>query len=178
VSSRISRAGSALLTRKKRFQKTGVVVVFEGWTPPARAAPFAASPRPSTRATTGCIPSPRPPRRSARSPTSGASGGTCRGAGEIAIFDRSWYGRVLVERVEGFCKEARGMRAYVEINDFEEQLAEHGVFVVKFWLQVDPEEQLRRFKEREETGFKRFKITAEDWRNRERWDDYELAPAT
>jgi polyphosphate:AMP phosphotransferase len=92
--------------------------------------------------------------------------------GRVAVFDRSWYGRVLVERVEGFCSEADWLRAYAEINDFEHQLAEAGVVVVKFWLQISAEEQLRRFKEREDTDFKRFKITDEDWRNRERWDDY------
>ena len=92
--------------------------------------------------------------------------------GRVAVFDRSWYGRVLVERVEGFCSEADWLRAYAEINDFEHQLAEAGVVVVKFWLQISADEQLRRFKEREDTDFKRFKITDEDWRNRERWDDY------
>ena len=92
--------------------------------------------------------------------------------GRVAIFDRSWYGRVLVERVEGFCSEADWLRAYAEINDFEHQLVGAGVVVVKFWLQISIDEQLRRFKEREATDFKRFKITDEDWRNRERWDDY------
>jgi polyphosphate:AMP phosphotransferase len=92
--------------------------------------------------------------------------------GQIAIFDRSWYGRVLVERVEGFCDEASWRRAYNEINDFEEQLVENGTVVVKLWLSVSAEEQLQRFKEREATGFKRFKITPEDWRNREKWPRY------
>lgn len=95
--------------------------------------------------------------------------------GRIAIFDRSWYGRVLVERVEGFCSSADWMRAYHEINDFEAQLSRHNIVVVKFWLTVSKEEQLRRFKEREKVGFKRFKITDEDWRNREKWDAYEQA---
>lgn len=95
--------------------------------------------------------------------------------GRLAIFDRSWYGRVLVERVERFCKEADWMRAYSEINDFEQQLAQHNILVVKFWLTTSKEEQYRRFKEREKVSFKRFKITAEDWRNRKKWDAYELA---
>jgi len=95
--------------------------------------------------------------------------------GRISIFDRSWYGRVLVERVEGFCKEAAWMRAYGEINDFERQLVEDGAIVVKFWLAISKEEQLLRFKEREQIGFKRFKITEEDWRNREKWDNYVCA---
>ena len=95
--------------------------------------------------------------------------------GRLAIYDRTWYGRVLVERVEGFCTEADWLRAYAEINDFEHQLSGAGVIVVKFWLQISAEEQLRRFKEREATDFKRFKITDEDWRNREKWDAYDTA---
>ena len=95
--------------------------------------------------------------------------------GQIAIFDRSWYGRVLVERVEKYCSEADWGRAFAEINDFEEQMSEHGLVVVKFWLQVDPDEQLRRFRERKATGFKRFKITEDDWRNRKKWKAYEVA---
>ncbi|MBZ0119109.1 MAG: polyphosphate:AMP phosphotransferase [Sandaracinaceae bacterium] len=95
--------------------------------------------------------------------------------GKMLIFDRSWYGRVLVERVEGFAPPSDWMRAYTEINDFEEQLVEHGLILIKLWLQVDAEEQLRRFKEREQTGFKQYKITAEDWRNREKWTAYKSA---
>jgi polyphosphate:AMP phosphotransferase len=95
--------------------------------------------------------------------------------GRFTIFDRSWYGRVLVERVEGFCGEVDWMRAYGEINDFEMQLARNGSVVVKFWLQIAKDEQLRRFKERENTPFKRFKITEEDWRNRKKWDAYHRA---
>lgn len=97
------------------------------------------------------------------------------GHGRVVIFDRSWYGRVLVERVEGLCAPADWMRAYAEINDFEEQLIENGTVVVKFWLAIDPEEQLRRFRERETDPLKRYKITPEDWRNREKWPQYELA---
>jgi polyphosphate:AMP phosphotransferase len=97
------------------------------------------------------------------------------GHGRIAIFDRSWYGRVLVERVEGFASESAWMRAYHEINDFEEQLIEAGAIVAKFWLAITPKEQLRRFREREETPYKRYKITPEDWRNRKKWPQYELA---
>jgi len=92
--------------------------------------------------------------------------------GQAAIFDRSWYGRVLVERVERFCSELDWMRAYHEINDFEEQLTQAGAIVAKFWLAVSPAEQLRRFKARENTPYKRFKITAEDWRNRKKWPAY------
>jgi len=93
----------------------------------------------------------------------------------VTIFDRSWYGRVLVERVEGFCSPTDWMRAYSEINDFEAQLVRHNIVVVKFWLTISKDEQLRRFKERETIGFKRFKITDEDWRNRDKWEAYENA---
>jgi polyphosphate:AMP phosphotransferase len=99
------------------------------------------------------------------------------GKGGIVIFDRTWYGRVLVERVEGYCSDADWMRAYDEINEFEEQLVDNGTIVCKFWLQISKEEQLRRFQEREQTGFKRFKITEEDWRNRDKWGAYEQAVA-
>lgn len=95
--------------------------------------------------------------------------------GRVTIFDRSWYGRVLVERVEGFAREEEWRRAYHEITGFEEQLAHHGSVVLKFWLHIDPDEQLRRFKEREKIAYKQYKITDEDWRNRERWNDYKLA---
>ena len=95
--------------------------------------------------------------------------------GRFAIFDRSWYGRVLVERVEGLCSEADWMRAYTEINDFEQQLDRQNIVVVKFWLAISKDEQLKRFKEREKVAFKRFKITGEDWRNRKKWGAYEQA---
>lgn len=97
------------------------------------------------------------------------------GAGRMTVFDRSWYGRVLVERVEGYANEAEWKRAYKEIIDFEEQLLEHGIVLLKFWLHVDKQEQLRRFREREHTDYKQFKITAEDWRNRGKWAAYEAA---
>ncbi len=97
------------------------------------------------------------------------------GAGRFLIFDRSWYGRVLVERVEGFATQDEWLRAYEEINDFETQLVGHGSILVKYWIHITPEEQDRRFKAREETPYKRWKLTDEDWRNRERWQAYEVA---
>ncbi|NOK58498.1 MAG: hypothetical protein GFH27_549279n304 [Chloroflexi bacterium AL-W] len=93
----------------------------------------------------------------------------------IAIFDRSWYGRVLVERVEGFAHPSEWQRAYAEINEFERQLVEFGMIVCKFWLHISPEEQLRRFEERQNTHHKAWKLTDEDWRNREKWPQYEQA---
>ena len=95
--------------------------------------------------------------------------------GRFALFDRSWYGRVLVERIEGFCTEADWLRAYAEINDFEHSLVQHRMVVVKFWLAISKAEQYRRFKQREKVAFKRFKITDEDWRNRKQWAAYETA---
>jgi polyphosphate kinase 2 (PPK2 family) len=95
--------------------------------------------------------------------------------GQIAIFDRSWYGRVLVERVEGFAKESEWQRAFKEINAFERQLRDFGTVVVKFWVQISQEEQLRRFEERKTIGYKAWKLTEEDWRNRAKWGDYEEA---
>ena len=96
-------------------------------------------------------------------------------AGQITIFDRSWYGRVLVERVEGFATREEYKRAYAEIINYEEQLVEHGILLTKFWLHISKDEQLRRFQERQRIPHKRWKITDEDWRNRRRWNDYELA---
>jgi polyphosphate:AMP phosphotransferase len=95
--------------------------------------------------------------------------------GRVTIFDRSWYGRVLVERIEGFCAREDWQRAYTEINAFEEQITEFGTVLLKFWLAVSPEEQLQRFKERETTPYKQYKLTEEDWRNREKWDAYVVA---
>jgi len=95
--------------------------------------------------------------------------------GRVIIFDRSWYGRVLVERIEGFCYPQEWRRAYAEINDFEEQLHDHGCIVVKYWLQISKDVQLERFKSREETPHKQHKINDEDWRNRAQWAAYETA---
>ena len=96
-------------------------------------------------------------------------------AGKMLIFDRSWYGRVLVERVEGLAAEAEWQRAYSEINAFEQELVEANTVLLKFWLHVDPDEQLRRFQERERTAYKKYKITDEDYRNRGQWDAYVAA---
>lgn len=96
-------------------------------------------------------------------------------AGRVAIFDRSWYGRVLVERVEGFAADAEWGRAYAEINEFEEQLAEHGLVLVKYWLHISKDEQARRFADRARSPYKQWKLSDEDWRNREKWDAYEGA---
>lgn len=95
--------------------------------------------------------------------------------GHIAIFDRTWYGRVMVERLEGFCRENDWMRAYNEMNEFEKELYDWGAVIIKFWVQIDKETQLKRFTDRQNTPEKQWKITDEDWRNREKWDQYEEA---
>ncbi len=95
--------------------------------------------------------------------------------GKFAIFDRSWYGRVMVERVEGFASEPEWSRAFREIREFEDQIVEHGTLLMKFWLHIDPDEQARRFRSRAETPYKSWKLTDEDWRNRDRWREYEAA---
>lgn len=96
-------------------------------------------------------------------------------AGHVTIFDRTWYGRVMVERIEGFCTEKEWKRAYKEMNDMERDLVDAGAIVMKFWLQIDKEEQAKRFQARQENPEKQWKITDEDWRNREKWEQYEAA---
>lgn len=96
-------------------------------------------------------------------------------SGQIAIFDRSWYGRVMVERIEGFCKEAEWKRAYREINYFERQMVDFGTILFKFWIHISKDEQLRRFESRSSDKLRQWKLTDEDWRNREKWDQYEEA---
>ena len=95
--------------------------------------------------------------------------------GHVAVFDRTWYGRVMVERIEGFCTTEEWKRAYKEINDMEKDLYDAGAIVIKFWMHIDKDEQERRFRERQENPEKQWKITDEDWRNREKWDQYEDA---
>lgn len=96
-------------------------------------------------------------------------------SGHVVIFDRTWYGRVMVERIEGITEEKRWRAAYQEINEFENNLFESGILVLKFWMHIDKDEQLRRFNDRMNTPEKRWKITDEDWRNRDKWDQYEIA---
>lgn len=163
------------LSRKKGFGEISVVAVFEG----NDAAGKGGSIRRVTRALDArryqVVPIAAPTDEEADHPYLWRFWRHLPERGKFVIFDRSWYGRVLVERVEGFCAEADWMRAYGEINDFEEQLIRNRTLVVKFWLSIDSDEQLRRFKEREEIPFKNFKITEDDWRNREKWPLYEEA---
>jgi polyphosphate:AMP phosphotransferase len=164
-----------LLTRQGEFRKHSVLVVFEG----NDAAGKGGGIRRITQALDArqyhIIPVSSPTEEEQAQPYLWRFWRHLPRRGKLAIFDRSWYGRVLVERVEEFCTEADWMRGYAEINDFEEQLVRHKIVIVKFWLAITADEQLRRFQEREMIGFKRFKITDEDWRNREKWAAYEQA---
>ncbi|MDR2874937.1 MAG: polyphosphate:AMP phosphotransferase [Methylobacillus sp.] len=163
------------LTRRPGFRKRGLICVFEG----VDAAGKGGTIRRITQAIDAriyrIVPISAPTDEERAQPYLWRFWRRVPPRGKITIFDRSWYGRVLVERVEGFCEEYDWMRAYGEINDFEAQLAKQGYLVAKFWLQITPEEQLKRFEERQNTPYKRFKITEEDWRNRNKWDDYQSA---
>jgi len=164
-----------LLTRDERFRNMSVIALFEGSDAGGKGG--------AIRRITGAldarhyhiIPVAAPTEEERAQPYLWRFWRHIPRTGRVTIFDRSWYGRVLVERVEKFCSETDWMRAYSEINDFEEQLVKNNTVLVKFWLAITKEEQLRRFKEREKTGFKRFKITEEDWRNRKKWNEYETA---
>lgn len=164
-----------LLVRSPKFKKVSAILVFEGSDAAGKGG--------SIRRVTGAldprsyriIPVAAPTEEERAQPYLWRFWRHIPRNNNFTIFDRSWYGRVLVERVEGFCKDADWMRAYGEINDFEEQVAQGGAVFIKFWLSISKEEQLRRFKEREATSFKHFKITEEDWRNRKKWAKYELA---
>ncbi len=165
----------ALLTRHPKFRKLTVIAMFEGNDAAGKGG--------SIRRITGAldaryytvIPIAAPTEEERAQPYLWRFWRHVPRRGRMTIFDRSWYGRVLVERVEKLCSEANWMRAYSEINDFEAQLVRHNIIVVKFWLAISKDEQLKRFKEREAVAFKHFKITPEDWRNREKWDEYEQA---
>ncbi len=161
-----------LATRHKRFDKLSVVTVFEG----ADAGGKGGAIRRVTQALDArkydVIPIAAPSDEEKARPYLWRFWRQAPQRGRIAIFDRSWYGRVLVERVEGFCRIADWSRAYGEINDFEEQLIDNNTVVIKFWLQISKDEQLRRFEERRQVPYKQHKITDEDWRNREKWDAY------
>ena len=162
----------AMLTRHKRFAERSVVVVFEGNDAAGKGG--------TIRRVTGAVdarivrvvPIAAPTDEERSHPYLWRFWRHLPRFGNITIFDRSWYGRVLVERVEGFCSAYDWERAYGEINDFEEEMCGHGAVVAKFWLAISKTEQLRRFKEREEVSFKSFKITEEDWRNRKKWAAY------
>ena len=165
----------ARLTRHKRFAKRSLLMVFEGVDAAGKGG--------AIRRVTGAldarqyvtVPVAAPTEEERAFPYLWRFWRNVPRYGGITIFDRSWYGRVLVERVEGYTSVYDWMRAYDEINQFEEQLVQGDAVVVKFWLQISRAEQLSRFRARQHTPFKRFKITAEDWRNRRKWNAYEQA---
>ncbi|CAN5152271.1 polyphosphate:AMP phosphotransferase [soil metagenome] len=165
----------AMLSRDKRFQKRAAVCVFEGNDAAGKGGAIRRVTQPLDARRYRGVSISAPTEEERAQPYLWRFWRHLPLHGRITIFDRSWYGRVLVERVEKFCGEADWMRAYAEINDFEEQLANHGIVVCKFWLAISKEEQMKRFKARESVEFKRFKITPEDWRNRKQWDEYEQA---
>jgi len=169
------QARLSLLTRDARLRERALVIVFEGMDAAGKGSTIRRITQALDARFYRVIPVAAPTDEERAQPYLWRFWRHLPRRGHSAIFDRSWYGRVLVERVEGFCSEADWMRGYPEINDFEEQLAEAGVIVAKFWLAITPEEQLRRFREREDTPHKQFKITPEDWRNREKWPAYERA---
>jgi AMP-polyphosphate phosphotransferase len=167
----------ALATRHPRFREHNVVCVFEGMDAAGKGGAIRRITAALDARLYHTIPIAAPTDEERAQPYLWRFWRHVPRKGRITMYDRSWYGRVLVERIEGFCGEADWMRAFAEINEFEEQLARNGAVLAKYWLQISKDEQYRRFKEREKTRFKHFKITSEDWRNREKWDAYQLAAA-
>jgi len=164
-----------LLSRHPKFKKISVVLVFEGNDAAGKGGAIRRVTQALDSRNYRVIPIAAPTEEEKAQPYLWRFWRHLQRKGRFAIFDRSWYGRVLVERVEGYCSHADWMRAYGEINEFEEQLVRHQTVVVKFWLAISAQEQLSRFNAREKIGFKRFKITEDDWRNREKWENYEKA---
>ena len=164
-----------LLTRARRISGRSLVMVFEGMDAAGKGSTIRRITHAMDARFYRVIPVAAPSEEERAQPYLWRFWRQLPAHGQASIFDRSWYGRVLVERVEKLCADADWMRAYREINDFEEQLAESGAIVAKFWLAITPAEQLRRFKARQDTAYKRFKITDEDWRNRKKWPQYERA---
>jgi polyphosphate:AMP phosphotransferase len=163
------------LSRHKRFKEMAVVIAFEG----NDAAGKGGTIRRVTRALDArfydVVPIAAPTDEERAQPYLWRFWRHVPKRGHFTLFDRSWYGRVLVERVEGLAAEHDWMRAYREIVDFEDSLSRSRILVLKFWLAISPDEQLARFRAREKTPFKRFKITKDDWRNRKKWPAYERA---
>ena len=165
----------ALLTRHKRFADHSVVVVFEGNDAAGKGGAIRRVAAAVDARMVRIVPVGAPTDEEKAHPYLWRFWRQLPRHGNIVVFDRSWYGRVLVERVEGFCSAGDWQRAYGEINDFEEEMTGHGIAVVKFWLAISKQEQLKRFRERAAVTYKTFKITAEDWRNRKKWNAYSNA---
>ncbi len=165
----------ALLSRDARMQKRALALVFEGMDAAGKGSTIRRVTQALDARFYRVVPVAAPNENERAQPYLWRFWRYIPALGRAVIFDRSWYGRVLVERVEGLCAPADWLRAYGEINEYEEELSDAGVVIVKFWLAITPEEQLRRFREREQTLYKNFKITPDDWRNREKWPQYERA---
>jgi AMP-polyphosphate phosphotransferase len=165
----------SLLQREARKRGVSTVVVFEGWDAAGKGGAIRRVTRALDARDYDVIPVAAPTDEERAHHYLWRFWRHLSRAGRTIIFDRSWYGRVLVERVEGFATEAEYIRAYGEITHFEEQLVAHGILVVKFWIHISMDEQLRRFRDRSHTSYKKWKIGAEDWRNRARWTDYTAA---
>lgn len=165
----------AMLVRDKAFQEKALVLVFEGHDAAGKGGAIRRVTASLDARRYRIVPISAPSDEERAQPYMWRFWRQLPRRGRVVFFDRSWYGRVLVERVEGFCSEADWMRAYSEINDFEDELIAAGAIVVKFWLAISQDVQLERFKERESLPHKRFKITEDDWRNRDKWDQYERA---
>lgn len=164
-----------LLSRDPRFKKLAVVAVFEGNDAAGKGGAVRRVFQAVDARYISSVPVAAPTEEERAQPYLWRFWRHLPRKGRFLIFDRSWYGRVLVERVEGFADEPAWMRAYQEINDFEADMANNHTVLVKYWLAISKDEQFRRFKEREKTPYKKFKITDEDWRNRKKWDVYERA---
>ncbi len=164
-----------LLVRDRRFSQHALAVVFEGGDAAGKGGAIRRVTQALDARTYRVIPIAAPTEEERAQPYLWRFWRHAPRRGRVTMFDRSWYGRVLVERVEGFCATGDWLRGFSEINDFEEQLAANGTLVVKFWLEISPDEQLRRFEERQATDFKAYKLTPEDWRNREKRPQYDLA---
>ena len=165
----------ALLSRDVRMQKRALALVFEGMDAAGKGSTIRRITQALDARFYRVVPIAAPNENERAQPYLWRFWRYIPALGRSVIFDRSWYGRVLVERVERYCQPADWMRAYGEINEYEEELSDSGVVIVKIWLAITPEEQLRRFREREATQYKNFKITPDDWRNREKWPQYERA---
>ncbi|MDF3031519.1 MAG: Polyphosphate:AMP phosphotransferase [Moraxellaceae bacterium] len=161
-----------LLTRDARFRQKSLVLVFEGQDAAGKGGAIRRITAALDARQYQVIPVAAPSDEERAQPWLWRFWRQLPGRGHIAVFDRSWYGRVLVERVEKFCAKADWQRAFAEINAFEQQLARHDIIVVKFFMAITKDEQLARFSERASVKHKNHKLTPEDWRNREKWDDY------
>jgi polyphosphate:AMP phosphotransferase len=162
----------AVAMREKNFKKHALAIVFEGPDAAGKGSAIRRITRAIDARQFNIMPVAAPKPSELARPYLWRFWRNVPSKGRVAIFDRSWYGRVLVERVEKLIPRATWLRAYDEINDFEQQLTKHGVIIMKFWLSITPDEQLKRFHEREHSPYKQFKITPDDWRNRNKWKAY------